>query len=254
MNFLGHRLSGDGIKPDPKKIEAILDMPLPSNKIELQRFLGMVNYLGKFLPNVLVITAPLRQLLQKETIFNIGTPQVDVINQLKQKITATPVLQIYNPSSEIRLRTDASIDGLGAMLEQNNNGEWHPIAYASRSTTNAEKPIESEALSIVFGCERFHEYLYGRHFQIFNDHKPLKAIFEKPITKCPARIQRFMLRLQRYDFELSYSPGKSMIVAGALSRAAVSSDQPEIDEYDVERYVHSVMTALPISDRRMKQL
>jgi hypothetical protein len=197
-------------------------MPTPSNKNDLQRFLGKVNYLGKFIPSYSTITAPLRQLLQKDTIYTIQTPQLEAIEQLKQLITSSPVLQFYNPSAPIRLRTDACKDGLGAMLEQEIDNEWHPIGYASRSTTSAEKnyvPIEAEALSVVFGCERFHSYLYGRHFSILNDHQPLKTIFNKSITSCPPRIQRFMLRLQRYDFELSYAPGKTMVVADALSRA-----------------------------------
>ena len=227
ISFLGHHLSADGIKPDQKKIEAIINMQNPSNKNELQHFLGMVNYLGKFVPNLSTVTSPLRQLLQKDTIFSMEKPQLEAIAQVKQLITSYPVLQFYDPATSLRLRADASADGLGAMLEQqSNDNEWHPIAYASRSTTDAEKnyaPIESEALSIVFGCERFHDYLYGRRFTIFNDHQPLKTIFNKSITSCPPRIQRLMLRLQRYDFELSYAPGKLMVVADTLSRAAVES-------------------------------
>ena len=261
ITFLGHNLSNKGIKPDPSKIEAIINMPIPNNKTELQRFLGMVNYLGKFIPNISNVTAPLRQLLQKDTIFNIDKAQMKALNDLKTHITSSPILQFYNPTASLRLRTDASTDGLGAMLEQQSDGDWHPIAYASRATTSAEKnyaPIESEALSIVFGCERFHDYLYGRSFTILNDHQPLKTIFSKPITNCPPRIQRFMLRLQRYDFELLYAPGKSMVVADTLSRAINQDQQHDAkkdeDDQQMERFVHSIISSLPVSERRLKQI
>ena len=155
----------------------------------------------------------------KNIIFRLETPQIEAISRLKSLVTSDTVLQFYDPELPLRLRTDASTEGLGAMIEQQHDGLWHPIAYASRSLTDAEKkysPIEAETLSIVFGCERFSEYVYGRKFLIQNDHQPLKTIFSKPITSCPPWIQRFFLRLQRYDFDLEYSPGKTMIVADAL--------------------------------------
>ena len=257
VTFLGHIISSDGIKPDPRKTSAINDMPLPSTKVELQRFLGMVNYLGKFLHNLALLTAPLRQLLQKDIIFHLETPQIEAISRLKSPVTSGTVLQFYDPDLPLRLRTDASTEGLGAMIEQKHDGLWHPIAYVSRSLTNAERnysPIEAETLSIVFGCDRFYEYLYGRKFLIQNDHQPLKAIFNKPITSCPPRIQRFFLRLQRYDFEIEYSPGKTMIVADALSRASLSDTRSEISPSDLHVFVHSIINSLPISKNKLEQL
>ena len=143
------------------------------------------------------------------------------------------------------------------MIEQQRENAWYPIAYASRSLTEAEKnysPIESECLSIFFGCERFKEYVYGRTFTIQNDHQPLKAIFSKSITKCPPRIQRFFLRLQRYDFTLEYSPGKTMKVVDALSRASLEDNNPEITSPDIQYHVYSIINALPISDKKLRKL
>ena len=116
ISFLGHHLSADGSKPDQKKIEAIINMQNPSNKNELQRFLGMVNYLGKFVPNLSTVTSPLRQLLQKDTIFSMEKPQLEAIALVKQLITSYPVLQFYDPEASLRLRADASADWLGAIL------------------------------------------------------------------------------------------------------------------------------------------
>ena len=143
------------------------------------------------------------------------------------------------------------------MIEQQRENAWYPIAYASRSLTEAEKnysPIESECLSIVFGCERFNEYVYGRKFTIQNDHQPLKAIFSKSITKYPPRIQRFFLRLQRYDFILEYSPGKTMKVVDALSTASLEDNNPEITSPDIQYHVYPIINALPISDQKVRKL
>ena len=197
---------------DPMKVEAIIDMPIPSNKSELQRFLGMINYMGKFIPNLAKETSPLRLLLKKENEFVMQEPQVAAVNKLKKLITESPVLRFYDPNNEIRLRTDASLEGLGAMVEQLIDNEWCPIAYGSRSLTQAEKnyaSIEKETLSVLFGCSHFHELLYGRKFVVKNDHQPLKTIFTKSLAECPLRIQRF------------FYPCRSMTLKWNMSRVGI---------------------------------
>ena len=114
--------------------------------------------------------------------------------------------------------------------------------------------IEKEILSIVFGTEHFHEYLYGRHFTVYNDHQPLKSIFSKSIIDCPPCIQRFFLKLQKYDFQLEYSPGKTMVVSDALSRAYLHSQTTEIQEYDLIHQISSTFNLLPINETRLAQL
>ncbi len=161
-----------------------------------------------------------------------------------------------------RLKPDASQDGLGALLEQNHRSSegdrWFPIAYASRALLPYEKnyaQIEKETLSIVFGVERFHEYLYGRQFTVINDHQPLKSIFNKSISQCPPRIQRFFMKLQKYDFDLEYAPGKTMVVSDALSRAYLKDrSSPELEESDLIHHVHSILDSLPIRTARLTQL
>ena len=158
-----------------------------------------------------------------------------------------------------RLHTDSSLIGLGEMIEQSLNGEWHPIAFASRSLDKSEQhyaSIERETLSVIVGCERFHKYLYGRKFIVQNDHKPLKTIFSRSITSCPPCIQRFFLCLQKYSIFLEYSPGRTMKVADTLSRTytSVGESQSEIDEAEMLHYVHSVIQTLPISDAMLQSL
>ena len=111
-----------------------------------------------------------------------------LFDRLKTLISTIPVLQCYNPNLPTRLRSDSSRIGLGAMIEQEGEEEWHPVAFSSRALHTSEQnyaQIKRETLSVVFGCERFHEYVYGREFIIQNDHKPLKSIFFKSIIQCP---------------------------------------------------------------------
>ena len=254
--YIGHLLTADGIKPDPSKVEAITKMPNPKSKQDLQRFLGMTNYLCKFVPNYSEVTAPLRLLLQNDVEWSFDQPQIKAIEDLKRIITSEPVLQFYNPELPTKVSTDASKFGLGAVLEQKHGDEWKPEAFASRATTPAEQnycPLEREALSVLFGCKRFHQYVYGHHFDVENDHKPLLPIFQKSITKAPPRIQRFMLALQRYDFDLKYIPGKDAVVPDALSRAYLDDCDPEISEEDLEAYVHQIVSEMPISDKKLIQ-
>ena len=230
--FLGHIVSSDGIKPDPKKVDAITEMSMPTTKQELQRFMGMVNYLGKFIPNLSDVTAPLRLLLQKDYEFLMQEPQVEAIDKIKNLLSSAPVLAFFDPNLPTRLRTDSSVEGLGAMIisliEQLHSDGWRPIGYKSKATTNAQKltlewtPIERETLSVLFGCEIFHEYLYGRHFTAQNDHQPLKTIFNKSISQCPPRIQSLFLELQKYDFDLEYVPGSKMVVSDTFSSASLT--------------------------------
>ena len=126
--YIGHLLTADGIKPDPSKVEAITKMPNPKSKQDLQRFLGMTNYLCKFVPNYSEVTAPLRLLLQNDVEWSFDQPQIKAIEDLKRIITSEPVLQFYNPELPTKVSTDASKFGLGAVLEQKHGDEWKPEA------------------------------------------------------------------------------------------------------------------------------
>jgi hypothetical protein len=255
--FLGHRISLNGISPDPEKIRAITDMPYPNNIKSLQRFLGTVNYLGKFLPKFSDITAPLRKLMSKDSIWIFEQQHKNTIDQIKELVTTAPVLQYYDPSKQIRVSSDYSGEGLGALLEQQFNDEWHPIAFGSRTLTQAERnyaPIEGETLSIVFACEHFHDYIYGRKFYMCNDHQPLRAAFNKPLNKSPPRLQRFRLRLMKYDFDLHYVRGTSMVVTDTFSRAPISNQLPEIRDSEMQGYVLSILSSMPISSHLLQRI
>ncbi|PIK58309.1 hypothetical protein BSL78_04815 [Apostichopus japonicus] len=197
VKYIGHILTSNGIKPDPKKIEAIQEMQPPTNVTELKRFLGMINYVAKFIRNLSAISEPLRVLLRKETVWHWEEEQEKCFNSLKQLITKTPVLQYFDTNKPVTVSVDASKGGVGAVLLQNEK----PVAYASKTFTDAQTryaQIEKELAAIVFRCEKFHQYIFGRMTYIETDHKPLEAIFRKPLSVAPPRLQRMLLKLQKY--------------------------------------------------------
>ena len=149
------------------------------------------------------MTSSLRTRLKKEVEFKLENRQLEAIGKLKLLVTTTPCLKIFNPNLQTRLKIDASSEGLGALLEQNHRTltypKCYPVGFASRSLWDYEKrytQIEKETLSVVFGVEKFHKYLYRRKFTVINDHQPLKSIFSKSIVSCPSRIQKFFLRFK----------------------------------------------------------
>ena len=231
-------------------------MPYPHNVKELQRFLGTVNYLAKFIPNLSDKTASLRKLLEKKTEWYLDDQHKLDIDCLKKVVTQAPVLRFFRLNLPTKTSCDASMNGLGAVLEQKHDDEWFPVAYASRSLTISEQnycQLEKETLSIVFACDKFHEYVYGSKCHIYNDHLPLKFIFKESLIKSPPRIQRFMLRLQKYDFEMHYIQGNLLTVADTLSRAPLKDTNPEIPEEEIRLNVHSFVSNCLISESRLKQ-
>ncbi|KAL7883911.1 hypothetical protein SRHO_G00015690 [Serrasalmus rhombeus] len=213
LTFIGDVVSEKGVSPDPRKTSAIVNMERPQNKDEVRRFLGMVTYLAKFIPQLSAISAPLRMLLEQKNEWMWLRQQEECFQNLKKILISEPVLRFYDPKRETRISADASQDGLGAVLLQLHEETWQPVAYASRALTSAEvnyAQIEKELLATTYACERFHQYVYGQTVEAETDHKPLLAIMSKPLTDCPLRIQRMLIRLQKYDVKLTYTPGKYM--------------------------------------------
>ena len=193
LKFLGHTFTENGIKPDESKVKAILEMPRLQSKQDLRRFMGMVTYLGKFLPNLSTISTPLRQLLQEDILWHWTDEHSSAIQSIKKLITQSPVLKYFDPKLGTKLSVDASKSGSGGILLQKHDNDWFPVAYACRAMTPSERSyaqMEKETLAIVFGTEMFHDYLYGKRFVIGTDHKLRQPMFSKSITKAPPRIQR----------------------------------------------------------------
>jgi hypothetical protein len=178
--YLGLKINAEGLHPVDEKIDAIKKAPIPRNVSELRSFLGMIQYYHSFLPGLATTLAPLHQLLQKEVRWEWTTECQQSYDTCKEGLTSDTLLVHYDVNRELRLACDASSYGLGAVISHvMDDGQERPIAYASRTLSSSEKnyaQIEREALSIIFGVKKFHQYLYGRKFTLITDHKPLLAI------------------------------------------------------------------------------
>ena len=188
VKYFGHLDTADGLKPDAAKVKAIHDMPPPCDKKELQTLLGMITYLAKFAPQLSETTKPMRDLLKEDAEFIWDEQQQTALQKIKDAITSQPVLAFFDPKKEVELEVDANKFGLGAAIFQ----EDKPVAYASKSMTPAEQnytQIKKELYTILLGCRKFHQYIYGWEITIHSDHKPLESITKKPLAVAPTRLQ-----------------------------------------------------------------
>ena len=209
VTFFGAEYSTQGMHPDPKKVQGITEMTAPKDKQQLQSFLGMVNYMGTFIPNLSHHTEPLQAMLKNDNVFHCEDQQTRSFQQVKTlivKANTTP-LRYYDRNLPVTVQADASLRGLGACLIQQHKGKDQPIAFASKSLMDAETRyanIERELLAIVFACQRFSTYLLERSFVAESDHKPLEMIAMKNLVNVPPHLQRMLLELQRYDVTIKY--------------------------------------------------
>ena len=232
--FFGHVISNQGVKPDPKKMDAIRNMPTPTSKHELLSFLGLCNYLSVYVPNLSSILKPLRELTKKNITFTWNSQYDKIYQQAKNYILDNAItLCYYDPNLPLSLETDASQSGIGAVLLQ----EGRPIAFMSRALTETQSRysnIEREILGIVTGIEYFHQYLFGKKFILYTDHKPMENLVLKPLVDMSPRIQRLMLRLTQYHMDIVYKSGKSMLVSDCLSRMANPTTSEEDESLNLQ--------------------
>ena len=226
-------------------------MKPPTCVKELRTFLGFIQYLSKFLPNMAEVSAPLRVLTEKDVEWHWDESQQGSFDKLKELTSQTPVLGYFNPDKEITVSVDASSKGLGAILLQ----EEKPVAFASRALTATQQKyaqIEKETLAVVYGLQKFHHYVYGQSVIVETDHKPLEQILNRPLHLAPLRLQKMMMSLQRYQFKVKYKPGKELLLADALSRAYLP-ESCEVLVEDVEVNEIEVTAHLPISPEKYKE-
>ncbi|GBN81685.1 Transposon Tf2-11 polyprotein, partial [Araneus ventricosus] len=235
-----HIISPDGVSPDPKKVSAITDFPVPTSKQELMRFLGMATYLMKFVPKFSQETSILRDLLKKDTNWLWDSHHNEAFLRVKDLLQSTTVLKFFDKDKPIVLSVDASSFGTGGVLLQ----KGQPVAYTSATLSEAQtrySQIEKELLAIVHACEHFHYYVFGQHVEIETDHKPLLGLIHKPFENISPRLQRLLLRLQRYSFKLIHVPGKYLAVADALSRAPLPTHPVSTSDIDNAQLMVSLL-------------
>lgn len=248
ITFVGHRISSRGVDPGSEKVEAVVEASLPKSVGELKSFLGLVSYCSKFIPDFSSRTELLRNMTvgrQSAMQLEFGGQELEAFQDLKSALAQTKTLAFFDLNADTLLYTDASPVGLGCVLVQEQGGVDRVICYASRALTPVEKrycQTEKEALAIVWACERLHHYLFGVKFTLMTDHQPLEVIYANHKKKAPsARIERWVLRLQSYDFRAKYIKG-SLNIADCLSRMVTSRHENPVEfKEDAELFVRQVV-------------
>ncbi|XP_032069735.1 uncharacterized protein K02A2.6-like [Thamnophis elegans] len=225
IEFLGFLIDGRGIHPTAAKTKAIVEAPAPTNRAELQTFLGLLNFYAMFLPHKASVAEPLHRLLDSGAAWVWGRREATAFLAVKHLLISNDVLIQYSEHLPLVLACDASPYGVGAVLcHQLPSGAEVPIAFFSRTLSASERnyaQIDKEALAIVAGVRRFHHYLYGRPFLIVTDHKPLLGLLagDRPAPQVLSpRMTRWFVFLASYDYQLHHRPGKQIAHADALSR------------------------------------
>ena len=256
VEYLGHQISQKGLHPTKEKVRAIVEAPAPQNITQLKSFLGMLNYYSKFLPNLSTLLAPLYKLLHKKTSWQWDEAQQEAFCKAKELLVSSPVLVHFDPAKPLGLSCDASPYGIGAVLSHKlANGTEHPVAYASRSLSPAElnyAQLDKEDLAIIFSVK---QYLLGRKFTIYSDHKPLEHLFSRSHAVPPlasARIQRWALTLDAYDYNINYKPGKDQINADLLSRLPLPEAPREVPVPADTILLMDYLQASPITASQIK--
>ena len=253
VEFLGHVFDAEGVHTSTKKVKAITDARAPRNVTELRAFLGLVNYYSKFVPNLASLLHPLYSQLQSEVWWKWSKECQQAFQAAKEKLISAPVLTHYDVNLPIHLAGDASQYGVGAVISHTMpDGFERPIAWASRTLSSSEKrysQVEKEALALVFGVKKFHQYLYGRQFTLVTDHKPLTAILG-PKSGIPslaaARMQRWALLLSGYRYNIRFRPNQAHGNADGLSRLPLEDTSTCGNCEDATVFNISQVDALPV--------
>ena len=220
VHYLGHVVSGEGIKCDPEKISQVVKWPMPTTITQIRGFLGLASYYRKFIPSFSELAGPLTNLTRKDVPFEWTDHCQDAFEALKSKLTTAPVLSYPMPEEgSFILDTDASNQSIGAVLSQEQEGEERVSAYASHTLNCAEKnycTTKKEFLAVVYFVEHFRHYLYGRRFIIRTDHASLKWL--KNFKNIDGMLARWLAKLDTYDYEFIHRKGEAHSNADALSR------------------------------------
>lgn len=237
IEYLGYDVAHNSIQPSDRHVDAIREFPLPDSVRAVQRFIGLVSYFRKFIPNFSKIASPLYDLLKKDEPFVFGPSQKQSFDTLCQILASKPVLAIYSPDAETQLHTDASSNGFGGILMQRTEGDkyFHPVMYFSKRASVAENKLHSfelETLAIVYSLKRFRNYLVGLHFKIVTDCSALQQTLNKKDLN--PKISRWALFIEQFDYEIVHRVGDKMQHVDALSRAHVYALEGSQSGFGVE--------------------
>jgi hypothetical protein len=221
VDFVGHRVGLDTLRPREEKVNEVLDVAPPQTKKQVKSFLAMAGYYARFIENFSHIAFPLTELTSaRRKTFEWTQREDDAFNEIKRCLSKSPVLQIVDFSKQMFLQTDASDVGIGAALLQEKGEVLHPVKYISRKLKPAERnysTIEREALAMVWAIEKLTVFVYGREFVLLVDHKPLTFIQNHKAAN--SRVMRWSLFLQDWNFIVKSIKGVDNFIADYLSRA-----------------------------------
>lgn len=234
VTFLGHSCTENGIRPDSKKLEAIDKYPRPHDKESCKRFTAFANYYRRFIRNFADIVRPLNNLTRKKATFVWSMDCEIAFDKIRDVLKSKHVLAYPDFTKEFIVTVDASIFACGAVLSQKHGDQDRPIAYISKTFKKGElnKPIiEKELLAIHFAITTFRPYLYGTHFTVMSDHRPLVYLYG--LKDASSKLTRIRLELEEYNFEVFHIKGKDNVVADALSRISIDDLKNKVNEANV---------------------
>lgn len=249
--YLGHIVSQEGVKPNPSKIKAVKEYPIPKTQKEIKTYLGLLGYYRKFIPNFAKLTKPMTSCLKKGNKVDINHSDYRTsFEHSKELLINAPILQYPDFNKQFTLTTDASNYAIGAVLSQNYEGKDLPIAYASRTLNEHEinySTTEKELLGIVWSTKYFRPYLYGTKFLIHTDHRPL--VWLMSLKDPNSKLMRWKIKLDEYNFEISYKKGTLNNNADALSRIRQQFQIKETDK-DIFAENHNLVHCIS-SDKKL---
>ena len=268
VEFNGHRINASGILPLRSNVDALLRIPSPTDVKQLSRFLSTATYYLKFVPDFADIADPLRKLLKANAQWTWTDNHQRRFDLLKRRVAEPPILAHFDVNFETVVTCDASAVAIGATLSQRLNGVEHPVAFASRTLSDAERRYsasEREALACMWACEHWHFYLYGRRFTLVTDHQALKTLLTTGGTgHRPLRLHRWADRLQQYSYDMEFKPGRLNVVADCLSRSydakpasipsIVGPDASDDDEAESSYMIQTIFGQLATSVVTMHQV
>lgn len=259
INFLGHKINSEGLHKTNEKISSVVNAHVPKDVYEVKSFLGLVNFYGKFFPNLSTIANPLNELTKKDVKFFWSDKCQKAFQRIKREICSERVLAHYDPNLPISLATDASPVGVGGVLSHVfPGGRERPIAFASKTLTTTERKysqLDKEALAIVWAVKKFYLYLKGSRFTLITDHRPLVHIFgsKKGLPVLTAtRLLHYALTLQSFQFDIVYRNTKDHGNADFLSRFPKASEDFEVMD-DVKIFQLSQIETLPVTAREIRE-
>lgn len=246
VKYLGHVIQDNTVRPVRDNLISIRDFPTPKNQKNIRQLLGKVNFYREYIPNSSIILEPLHNLLRKKQKFIWSTECQEAFEKIKQLLCSQPILEIFDQELPINIYTDASLEGIGAVLKQiQPNGKKKPVAYFSKKLNEAQKKkkaIYLECLAIKESIKYWQYWLIGKHFTVFSDHKPLENLNIK--SRTDEELGELSYYLSQYDFTIKYAPGRNNLEADCLSRNPVLEPKDEYEQLKIVNLItlHGILT------------